>query len=242
MFGRLPGKIPVGLRDLTFYAAGKLPKPPASVAVPSPPPSSDAYPWGMDGNDEYGCCGPAGVDHYFKCDASIAHESETWPTSSDIVQYYLGYTEGQDSGVVLSDFLAHVKSDGFCGHTIAGYAPVGVHDIPTLQFSIWAYGAVYTGIMVTDAMQQAYENGQPWTAEDLEAEVVGGHCIPLVGYDSKYLYAVTWGKVQPIAYPAWHYMSSEAWGIITGEFVSAGGDTRGLNLSALQADLSRIGR
>jgi hypothetical protein len=34
-FGRLPAQIPGALRDLTFYAAGPLPKPPAQLAVPS---------------------------------------------------------------------------------------------------------------------------------------------------------------------------------------------------------------
>ena len=55
--GKLPGRIPVGLRDLTFYAAGPLPQAPASVAVPS------VADWNMDMNDTLGCCGVAGVDH-----------------------------------------------------------------------------------------------------------------------------------------------------------------------------------
>lgn len=49
--GRLPGQIPAGLRDLTFYAAGPLPAPPASVAVPAVPAQPDGTPWGMDDND-----------------------------------------------------------------------------------------------------------------------------------------------------------------------------------------------
>lgn len=242
LYGRLPGTIPAGLKDLTYYAAGALPKAPASVAVPVPPAAPDGTPWGMDGNDTYGDCGVAGINHYFMADAAIAREGEQFPDDTEITQYYLTYTGGQDTGVVLSDFLAYVKKTEFYGHTIEAYAPVGVHDVPTLHFAIWAYGAAYTGITVTTGMMNTFNAGQPWTMEDLFSDIDGGHCVPLVGYDSKYLYCVTWGKVQPIEYSAWHYCSSEAWGVISGEFVSKGGDTRGLSLAALKADLSRIGR
>jgi hypothetical protein len=240
--GLNPGYVPVGLKDLTWYVAGALPRPPATVKVPAVTAQPDGTPWGMDGNDEYGDCGVAGINHVFMTDASITGLTEVFPDAQDIVGYYLAYTSGQDSGVVLADFLAYVKKYHFFSHTISAYAPVGVHDIPTLQFAVWAYGASYTGITVTQAMMDAFSNGKPWTLETLESEVVGGHCIPIVGYDSDYLYAITWGKVQPIAYPAWHYMSTEAWAVISGEFAAKGGDSRGVSISALQADLARINK
>jgi hypothetical protein len=141
---------------------------------------------------------------------------------------------------VLSDFLAYVKKTGFFGHTMSAYAPVKVHDIPSLHFAVWAYAASYTGIKVTQAMMNAFQEGLPWDLDDMFSQVVGGHCIPIVGYDSQYLYAVTWGKVQRISYAAWHYMSTEAWAVISGEFVTKGSDNRGLNIAALQADLSKL--
>lgn len=240
-YGCLPGRIPAGLRDLTFYAAGALPRAPSSVQAPSPAPDPDGTPWGVDGNDRYGDCGPAGIKHYFQCDALIAGEAEGFPLAADVIQYYLTYTGGQDTGVELAAFLSYVRQKEFFGHTVSAYAPVAVHDIPTLQFAIWAYGGAYAGIRVTDAMMRAFGNGQPWEMDQVYSRVDGGHCIPLVGYDGQYLYAVTWGKVQPVAYSAWHYICTEAWGVLTGEFVAAGGDTRGVNLQALQGDLSAIG-
>ena len=65
LLGCLPGQIPVGLREFTYYVAGDLPKPPASVAVPS------VHDWGMLGNDRYGDCGIAGLQHGFEADAVI---------------------------------------------------------------------------------------------------------------------------------------------------------------------------
>ena len=234
--GCLPGRIPVGLKDLTYYMAGPLPQAPASVAVPA------VANWGLNGNDMYGDCGVAGINHYFMADASIAQETETFPPDQDVVGYYFEYTQGVDSGVVLSDFLAYVKTKGFFGHTVSAYAPVAVQDIPTLQFAVNAYGAAYTGITVTVAMMDAVRNNARWVwnTSDTQGPAVGGHCIPIVGYDDTSLYAVTWGQVIAISYPAWHAMSTEAWAVLSGEFVSKGSDNRGINLTALQADLGRL--
>lgn len=235
LFGRLPGKIPAGLRDLTWYVAGALPKPPAKVAVP------DVTDWEMLGNDTAGDCGVAGLEHGFMADAFITGEHETEATNQQALNYYFTYTDGQDTGVVLSDYLTYVRQTPYYGHTVEAFAPVAVHDVPTLQTAIDLYGFSYTGIVVTAPMQQAFADHQPWTTAMLDSPVLGGHCVPLVGYDDQYLYLVTWGGVQAITYPAWHLISSEAWAVITGEFVSHNGDGRsGVNLAALKADLDRL--
>lgn len=232
-FGRLAAQFPAALRDLTYYAAGDLPVPPASVTAPD-------LSYGMLGNDSEGDCGPAGYIHGCMAAAAETSETETFPTATEVVNAYLAYTGGQDTGVVLSQFLAYIKASGFCGHTVTAYAPVAVQDIPTLQFAVDAYDFAYTGITVTEAMQEAFANGQPWTPDLLNSPVAGGHCIPIVGYDANYLYAVTWGAVQPITYPAWHLMADEAWAVITGELASAGDDGHGIDLAALQADLAKL--
>lgn len=239
-YGRNPGHIPVGLHTLDYYIAGGLPQPPAQVTVPAVSPAPDGTPWGMDGNDSKGDCGVAGINHGFMAAAAAVKVSarEVWPSDQAIIDYYLTYTGGQDNGVVLADFLAYVKKTGFYGHSVNAYAPVAVHDIPTLQFAINAYTFAYTGINVTQAMESKFQSGKPWTLLDIFSPVAGGHCVPLVGYDSDYLYCVTWGKVQPISYSAWHYMSDEAWAVISGEFTSD--DGRGVNLAALTADLVKL--
>lgn len=200
----------------------------------------DGTPWGMDGNDTNGDCGVAGVNHGFMAVDAVLNYPETIPANDDIVSYYYDYTGGPDTGVVLADFLAHVKSKGFFGHTIQAYAPVAEHDIPTLLFAIDAFDFAYTGITVTQGMLDASNAGKPWDLDDLFSEVAGGHCVPLVGYDSQHLYCITWGKVQPITYSAWHFMSTEAWAVIPGEFAARNSDGRGINLAALEADLPKL--
>jgi hypothetical protein len=232
LYGKLPAVFPAIIKDIEHYFAGDLPKAPAKVDV------TPDVPWGMDGNADYGDCGVAGIKHGFQNAALVTSEKESFPTDQQVVDYYLKYTGGQDNGVVLSDFLKYVETNKFYDHTVSAYAPVNFKDIPNLQFAIWAYTFAYTGIVVTPAMQDAFSNGQPWTLDVCLGQPEGGHCIPLVGYDSQYLYAVTWGAVQPIAYSAWAHIADESWAVITGEV--ANGDAHGLNLQALQSDISKL--
>lgn len=236
--GLLPGQVPVGLQPLAFYAAGALPKAPNQLAAPAGP----ANGWGMLGNNQYGDCGVAGLQHGFETTATITGEKEVWPTDAKAVSYYLKFTGGQDTGVVLSQYLAHVRSAGYYGQTVKAYAPVAVQDIPTLQTSIWLYGFAYTGITVYDGMQQAFaanETGCTWTTSELD-QVDGGHCVPIIGYDDLYLYLVTWGQVVRVTYSCWHAIATEAWAAITGEVAARHGDGRGVSITALDADLDRL--
>jgi hypothetical protein len=188
----------------------------------------------MDGNDSYGNCGVAGFAHGTMADASALKLSGFTPaTAAQAVAYYLNYTKGQDSGVVLSQFLTYVhqQPQGFYGQTVDSFAPVSTSDIRTLQFSIDAYDFAYVGITVTEAMEQAYLSGKPWTLETLNSPVAGGHCIILAGYDSSALYGITWGGIVEIPYSTWHYIGDEAWAVITGSQTAAGNDGRGVNLA-----------
>jgi hypothetical protein len=230
--GARPAVFPAGLRDLTHYVAGDLPKAPASVPVPS------VAEWGMDGNDSYGDCGVAGCNHLLMAAAADTRETESFPTADQVVSYYLTYTGGQDSGVVLSDFLAYVRKTGFYGHTVSAYAPVQVHDVPTLTTALWLYDAVYTGITVTQGMMDAFQAGQPWDLTAAQGEPIGGHCVPGVGYSDEGLTVITWGEPQLITWPAWHAVSTEAWAVIPGELAS--GDGHGVSLSDLTADLDKL--
>ena len=170
--GRLAAQFPEGLRELPHYAAGGLPKAPAKVTVP------EVAAWGMLGNDTYGDCGVAGLEHGFMAAASVTGEAETFATDQQAVEFYLTYTGGQDTGVVLSQYLAYVRKSGFYGQTVQAFAPVSVHDVPTLQTAVWMYDFAYTGIVVTQQMQEDFAAGQPWTLESLESPVDGGHCVP----------------------------------------------------------------
>lgn len=243
LYGRKPALIPAQLHDLTYYFAGALPAAPASVAVPVVPAQPDGTPWGMDGNDKKGNCGIAGLNHGTMAVASALGNTHFHPANdTECLEYYAVYDGGQDNGVVLSSYLTYVSQqpNGFYGQLVEEFAPVSVSDIKTLQFSTWAYGFAYAGITVTEAMEQAFSNGEPWTQADWNSPVAGGHCVPVVGYDAANLYVVTWGQVQAVQYSAWSYIADEAWAVILNDELTAGDNGRGLNVAALKSDISKL--
>lgn len=185
-------------------------------------------------------CGVAGLEHGFMADAVICQERQGFPTTEQAVEYYLTYTSGQDSGVVLSKYLAYVREKGYYGDRVAAYAPVNPTDVATLRSATFLYDFLYCGIVVTASMQAAFARNEPWTTATVAGGIVGGHCIPIVGFDEHYLYAVTWGAVQAISYPAWLDIADEAWAVITHQLVRRGGNGRGIDLDALTADLDRL--
>lgn len=230
--GARPAVFPAGLRTLDAYAPGGLPAPPVSVEVP------DFPSWDVLGNDEFGNCGVAGIEHLFEMDSVSAGGSESFPTAEQCVSYYLHYTGGQDTGVVLSQFLAYVRQHGYYGHKVSAFAPVQVHDVNTLKTAVFLYDSAYTGITVSQGMMDAFQAGKPWDSKAVAGPPVGGHCVPVAGYSDEGLTVITWGSPQLITWPAWHSISTEAWAVICGEL--ADGDGHGINLAALQADLSKL--
>lgn len=232
--GALPAERPVALRALPYYVAGDLPRAPSSVAPPK-------FDWGMLGNDRYGDCGCAGIVHGIETTSYlVSTKNEKWPTDEEVVDGYLTFTHGQDSGVVLARFLEYVRTHGFCGRKVKAYAPIEIHDVPTLQTAVWMYGFAYSGIVVTQAMQQAFSQKEAWTTDLLDSPIAGGHCVPIVGYDDQYVYVVTWGTIQAVTYSMLHQILTESWATITQEFVDAKGDGHGLALDALLADLNKL--
>jgi hypothetical protein len=124
------------------------------------------------------------------------------------------------------------------------YAPSALNDVRSLRSIVDMYGFAYTGIVVYEGMEAACQGDpaqwQPWTTALVGGTVAGGHCVPIVGYDEEWLYAVTWGQVQRISYPAWHEITDEVWAVITGQLKTAGGDDRGASYAALTKDLDLI--
>lgn len=198
-------------------------------------------PWGILGNNKFGDCGVAGAAHLFMADAAVTGEHESFPTAEEVVQYYLAYTGGRDSGVVLADFLGHVRASGFFGHEVAAYAPVAKRDVTTLRQVVHLYDGCYAGIVVTQAMEMAFARSEPWTTATATGQVIGGHCVIPVGYDEHYVYVVTWGEIQRVTWLGWLAIVEEAWAVITGELVARHGNGRGVDLKALVADLDTLG-
>jgi len=233
--GRLPAKRPKGLHALAFYQSNPLPVAPESVEVPN------VADWQMLGNDKYGDCTFAGVVHAKMANATVLGLQETFPTEEEVIKSYLDYTNGQDGGAVEANLLQTWQNNGLFGSKIAAYAPTDRADFDELRSVIASYGLAYIGIMLPEPAEEQFAQGQPWQITNTPADVniIGGHCIILVGYNKDYVYGITWGKVQTIS---WNWLRSymeESWAIITPEIVEKGsyGDLR---LDTLIEDIKKL--
>ena len=236
--GRIHDFSPPPVPDLSTYVTTALPTPAASVN----PPANNRTNWGMDGNDTWGDCTIAGADHVTLADATIASEPYQAPTLDQVKQTYFGLTGGADSGLVLSAVLRAWQTTGLFGTTLSAYAPVHVTNSVLLRQCIDFFGTAYVGVNLPKPAEGQFKTDGTgvWdltgTAED--HDMLGGHCICLVGYDATHYIGVTWGATVLISLQWWARYADEAWATITQSFVERGGDARGINLATLQHDLA----
>jgi hypothetical protein len=230
--GALAPRRPFGLSTLAVYAEGKLPAPPANVAVPH------VAHWGMMDNDRLGCCTVSGAGHAIIAWNTEVHENDHVPTDAEVQSTYFSLTGGADAGCVEADVLDTWHKNGLFGHKIAGYAPVETHDFVGLQQAIAFYGAAYLGVALPESAQEQFQTGAAWTVVP-GSPIEGGHCILAVGYSHEYVQCVTWGGIVNVSYPWLANYLTEVWAIIPNEFVEAG---RGpsIDLNTLKADLAAI--
>jgi hypothetical protein len=231
--GKLSSKQPYGLGTLATYVSGRLPTPPASVAVPN------VSEWGMALNDSLGDCTVAGVVHIEVAANADVSEHDTIPTDDEIKTQYFAFTGGQDTGCVEADVLQAWYRNGLFGrdeNKIGGYVRCDRSN-NEVHNAIAQFGACYVGVQCPASAQEQFEAGEPWTVVP-DSPIEGGHCIVFVGYDANYLYAVTWGGIAKVSYPWWTTYGDEAWAVIPQAFVEKGGYH--LDIASLRADLDSL--
>jgi len=232
--GRLaPQAVPVG--DLTHYLTSPLAAAPATVAAPSL-----TYP--MAGNDKIGDCTIAAVVHSDQATASLTKESYTYPGDKAVEAKYFQLTGGQDTGLVETNVLKKwIAKGGLFGHQLAAFAPLHVKHTTVIKQATALCGAVYTGVVIPYIAQQQFADHQPWdlTHTSADDDIDGGHAVPIVGYNKIGPIVITWGALQQVTWAWWLHFAEEAYAVITSE-VKASGQLRGVNFTALEADLAPL--
>jgi hypothetical protein len=206
----------------------------------TPPPSVDWYSrvenWPMFLNDQLGCCTEAMVGH------CIENASEYGPDlvlirDGDVLTAYervSGYNPADpstDQGAVLQDVYGDWRKTGVGGHKNLVFAQVNHGRDTELMTAVDEFGAVGLGIVVTQDMMDDFDAGKPW--DRAVGEQLGGHAVPVVGYDPSYLYIVTWGRLQRMTWRCLDTVTEEAWVSVLPEWFSGGKDPQGVDLHGL---------
>ena len=202
--------------------------------------------WRMFLNDNIGDCVCADSAHQVMLQTANGG-TIVIPTDNDVLGMYEtvgGYKPGvpsTDQGCDETAACQYLETTGLAAQRSAGSAAVDPANTDHLKWSVQLFGACRLGITVTDDMQTAFNNGNAW--EKFTGTVEGGHDVPIVKYDAKYAYVVTWGQLQPVS---WDLLSQpqflqEAHAEVWPAFVTAGGTApNGFDLKALLSDLRQI--
>ena len=217
--------------------------------LPAPPPAVDWYSrvsgWPVYLNTDIGDCTEAMVAHLIEGASTYGQGATIAVTDQDVLAAYervSGYNPADpstDQGAVLQDVYADWRRNGMAGHKVLAFAQVAASSEVQVMQAINLFGAAGLGIVVTQDMEDDFNAGHPWTRA--VGAQLGGHAVPAVGYDSNFVYVVTWGTVQPMTWGCYKKVTEEAWAAILPEWMnSAGADPAGLDLHALGADLADL--
>jgi hypothetical protein len=238
--GRLKAERSRAFKDFEYYQTEPLPTPPKTFEVPGQAELNHGkvlYP--MDGNDKFGDCTMAGVDHLNRGASILYKEPYSNPSTAVITKEYFTLSGGQDTGLVEQDVLNTWHTTGLFGTKIAAFAPVSITSLLLWHQAISMYGGLYLGIACPQSAQVQFQNGEPWTYEGEQTE--DGHCVVALGYGPNGgLHCATWGGIAVLT-PSFlaHYLD-EAWVVLSQQLFEARQDSLGINVEALQKDIARI--
>lgn len=251
--GKLPArKNSVSFRFRDYLSLAKLPTPPTTGGHAALS-SSDKN---MFGNDTVGDCTCADVGHatlYWNKEAGKVIKVST----ADVLAAYsaiTGYDPSKtdpvtgdnptDQGADMAVVAKYHQKTGLLDesgkrHKIAAYLAITPGNFEELKQSIYLFGACSIGWELPASAMTQFNDGKPWTVVK-GSRIDGGHDTLAIGYDATYLYIVTWGAVQKVA---WSFVSKymdEGIVKLSDEMLKNGESLEGFNLSALQTDLASL--
>lgn len=245
--GRLPNDpSKMRLRFGVHYAdvAAKLPPAPDTVDY-----HSHVTDWPMFANDRYGDCVWAEIGHEVENHTGYGQGVAVKLTDADVLKGYADVTgfrlddPSTDQGTVIQDAMDYWRKTGVGGHRIDAFAEVNVQDQAELRTALWLFGGLSIGLNFPAVAMDQFDAGQPWDTVRDDGGIEGGHCVELVGYDTQFLYVVTWGQVQRVTPRFWAKYVEEAWlPILAAEWVdkATGLDPVGEMLTALGEDFAAV--
>ena len=239
------GKLPVRTDTRTLLLARyvdstKLPKPPATYEA-----TKHVAEWPMYANDRLGDCTCAAAGHMIEAWTGDATGHDTEISERSVVSAFEAVKQVDpltgEEGAVELDVLNYWRKHGIGRHKIGAFAKVATYDHTLVKTGAYVFGGLYIGLSLPKTAQ-----GQEiwdWThslSGNAKPGSWGGHAVDVVGYDTKGLTVITWGRPQKMTWSFWDRYCDEAYCIISTDFLLAGKAPNGLDLNALKADLALV--
>jgi len=242
--GKLPKKIDPRIPALSKYLSASLP--------PSPPVcdwTKGVESFGMLANDRLGDCTCAAVGHSFQV-WGLNASTEPAITDEEVIDLYersCNYNPqdpNSDAGGVEVDVLNYVLKNGFAGYKIDGFTTIDPGNRANVKDAIWLLGLVYIGLElpISCESQDFWDVPPQGLKDDGAPGSLGGHAVILVAYNAKELCCITWGGLKWMSWEFFSTYCSEAYGILSKEWIKATGQApSGFNYNVLVDDMAQLG-
>lgn len=243
--GKLPArKNSVDLRLRDYLKLSKLP-----IAPPKVTHQDEIVDWGMLGNDLYGDCVWAGAGHETMAWNKTAGKDVTITTGNALAAYtaVTGFNPNKhdtDNGTDMAKAAAYRQKTGISDandnkHTVTAYLSITPGNREEVKQAIYLMENVGIGIEFPSSAMTQFNNGKPWTVST-KSPIEGGHYVPALGYDGDYIYVVTWGKVQKMAWAFFDKYNDESIVYLSDEMMIGDKSVEGFDLAQLQTDLKEL--
>lgn len=237
------GKKAVRLDERTFKLSRYLP------TLPPVPPAADwsgkVAAWGMMANDSVGDCTCAAAGHLEMLWTSEAGIEFT-PADADVLAAYSaisGYNPGDansDQGADELSVLNYWRQTGIACRRIYSFATVNVSNLAEVRAAVALFGGLYIGVQLPQSAMDAVDAGAPWINVS-DQNILGGHAVPIVAYDTNGLTCITWGKPQRMTWDWFAKYCDEAYVVLSPDWIANSGQApSGFDLAQLNLDLKAL--
>lgn len=207
--------------------------------------------WGMLGNDRYGDCVWAGAAHEHMLWNIAAGRLITPFREQDVLSDYAALTgfnprdPNSDQGTDMRQACGYRRSRGIVDatgtrHKIGAYIALDAGDIEQLKIATYLFGAVGVGIQFPSTAMDEFDEGGTWSYHR-NAQIEGGHYIPVVAWRHGHPICITWGREQPMSKAFFENYCDEAFVMVaTDQLDKTGRTPEGFNVDQLNADLTAV--
>lgn len=238
--GRLPTKHDPRTLRLARYLTSTLPPAPPEYDYTAKVPS-----WGMLANDTVGDCTVAAAGHEVMAWTAYATSLHLVTTEEVLAAYsaITGYDPANpdsDQGAYCLDVLKYWRATGIAGHKIGSFVAVDPDKPLEVMTALWLFGSVYLGLdlPVSAQSQAVWDVPEGGTVGDGAPGSWGGHAVCLQAYDADGAVIVTWGETRRVTWAFLKEYCSEAYAILSPDFLSGGKAPNGFSVDQLAADLA----
>lgn len=196
----------------------------------------------VDINDRLGDCVVAAEAKHERSWTQNATGTACTVRDADILDVYMkgaGYNPNNpatDRGWDLLSALSYWQRIGIAGLKIGAYAAINPRHHMMVRAATYLFGGIYIALELPTSAQSE----DVWSSTSDTPGSWGGHCVTIQAILNDQPVCRTWGYAQPMTWDFLDRYCSEAYAIISPDYLNGGKTVAGLDIAALNGDLQLV--